>query len=71
MPPELHKAHQELDSAVDKAYKPSGFVTTEERIIFLFSLYQKLLMPLIPMHKSTKKRKINIKHHTISNTKAD
>ncbi len=56
MPPELHKAHNELDMAVDKAYKSSGFNTLDERIEFLFDMYQKLSMPLIPIEKIKKKR---------------
>lgn len=57
MPHELVKAHNELDNAVDKAYKSSGFNTSEERISFLFDMYQKLSMPLIPIEKPQKIRK--------------
>lgn len=45
MPPELLKAHQKLDAAVDKAYEPSGgkksYKSDAERVGFLFELYQK------------------------------
>ena len=45
MPPELLKAHQKLDAAVDKAYEPSGgkksYKSDAERVAFLFELYQK------------------------------
>ena len=41
MPPVLYKAHQKLDKAVEIAYKKS-FENDEERISYLFYLYQKL-----------------------------
>jgi hypothetical protein len=45
MPPELLKAHQKLDAAVDKAYETSGgkksYKSDAERVEFLFELYQK------------------------------
>ncbi len=52
MPPELLKAHQKLDAAVDKAYEASGgkksYKSDAERVAFLFELYQKLtsLLPV-------------------------
>ncbi len=46
MPPDLRKAHQKLDAAVDKAYELSGgkktYKTDAERVAFLFELYQRL-----------------------------
>lgn len=46
MPPELVKAHQVLDKAVDAAYVPSGgkrtWATEAERVAFLFDQYQKI-----------------------------
>ena len=42
MPPELSKAHQELDHDVDKAYGRTDFKTEADRIAFLFEQYQKL-----------------------------
>jgi len=41
MPPALVKAHQELDKAVDLAYRPQPFVNETKRIEFLFELYDK------------------------------
>ncbi len=45
MPPELLKAHQKLDAAVDKAYEASGgkksYKSDAERVAFLFELYQR------------------------------
>lgn len=45
MPPALLKAHQKLDTAVDKAYEACGgkktYKNDAERVAFLFELYQK------------------------------
>jgi type II restriction/modification system DNA methylase subunit YeeA len=40
MPPELVKAHQYLDKAVDAAYGKTTFKTEADRVAFLFELYQ-------------------------------
>ncbi len=40
MPPELLKAHQKLDKAVDAAYGKTTFKTEADRVAFLFELYQ-------------------------------
>lgn len=40
IPPDLMKAHQALDKAVDKAYGKTNFKTEAERVAFLFELYQ-------------------------------
>ena len=60
MPPELLKAHQKLDAAVDKAYEPSGgkksYKSDAERVAFLFELYQKYTS-LLPADT----KKINIR----------
>ena len=40
MPPELAKAHQGLDKAVDSAYGKTAFKTEADRVAFLFELYQ-------------------------------
>ena len=39
MPPELVKAHQALDKAVDLCYRPQPFINETKRIEFLFELY--------------------------------
>ncbi|MCF8258603.1 MAG: class I SAM-dependent DNA methyltransferase [Flavobacteriales bacterium] len=39
MPPDLMKAHQALDKAVDKCYRAKGFGSETERVEFLFGLY--------------------------------
>jgi hypothetical protein len=40
MPPDLIKAHQKLDEAVDAAYDKKKFSGDAERVAFLFGLYQ-------------------------------
>ena len=61
MPPELLKAHQKLDAAVDKAYEPSGgkksYKSDAERVAFLFELYQEYTSLLPPEAKKAKIRK--------------
>ncbi len=42
MPPELVKAHQALDKAVDAAYGVKGFASEAERVAFLFQRYAQL-----------------------------
>jgi hypothetical protein len=39
MPPDLMKAHQALDKAVDKCYRTKAFASETERVEFLFGLY--------------------------------
>ncbi len=41
MPPELVKAHQALDKAVDLCYRPQPFTNETKRIEFLFEMYDK------------------------------
>ena len=43
MPPNLKKAHQELDKAVDNCYGTKLFKNDKERIEFLFGLYEEYL----------------------------
>ncbi len=59
MPPELSKAHQALDRAVDAAYGKKSFASEAERVAFLFDRYQQLtsLLPAAPA-KKTRKRSI-------------
>ena len=56
MPPELLKAHQALDKAVDKAYRKEPFPSERARVEYLFEQYQKLTAPLLPA-EGKKKRK--------------
>jgi hypothetical protein len=42
MPPDLVKAHRDLDRAVDRLYRRKGFETELKRVEFLFGKYQRL-----------------------------
>ncbi|AFY72794.1 hypothetical protein Syn7502_00646 [Synechococcus sp. PCC 7502] len=58
MPPDLVKAHQALDKAVDLCYRPQPFVSELNRIEYLFSLYEALNAPLLKVEKKKRvKRK--------------
>ncbi len=46
MPPDLCKAHQALDRAVDRLYRPKRFVSERERVEHLFVLYERMCSPL-------------------------
>ncbi len=54
MPPDLRKAHADLDRAVDRLYRPSGFGSDRERVEHLFVLYEAMVAPLLaaPARKS-------------------
>ncbi|MBW7956966.1 MAG: class I SAM-dependent DNA methyltransferase [Deltaproteobacteria bacterium] len=56
MPPDLRRAHQALDRAVDAAYGKKGFSSDAERVAFLFELYHKYTS-LFPAPAKPKKRK--------------
>ena len=55
MPPELVKAHQQLDKAVDAAYGKT-FKNEAERVAHLFELYQQLTAPLVAVEKGKKRK---------------
>jgi hypothetical protein len=57
MPPDLVKAHQSLDKAVDLCYRPQPFVSELNRIEYLFSLYEALSAPLFKVEKKKRSRK--------------
>lgn len=42
MPPDLRKAHEALDKAVDQCYRKEPFTSERERVEYLFELYRKL-----------------------------
>ena len=47
MPPDLRKAHQALDRAVDRLYRPGRrFASERERVEHLFVLYERMCSPL-------------------------
>lgn len=56
MPPKLVKAHQELDKAVDLAYRSQLFPNETKRIEFLFELYEKYTAGMFVKEKVKKKK---------------
>lgn len=56
MPPTLVKAHNELDKAVDLAYRSSAFTSEANRMEFLFELYEKYTADLFTKEKVKKRR---------------
>ncbi|MCA2554473.1 MAG: class I SAM-dependent DNA methyltransferase, partial [Microcystis sp. M04BS1] len=59
MPPDLLKAHQKLDKAVDLCYRPQPFTSELNRIEYLFELYEKLTAPLLPTSKQKPAKRKN------------
>ncbi len=57
MPPALTKAHNELDKAVDLAYRPQPFTSEANRMVFLFELYEKYTADLFTKAKPKKTKK--------------
>ena len=57
MPPALVKAHDELDKAVDLAYRPQPFTSEAKRMEFLFELYEKYTADLFTTEKVKKSKK--------------
>lgn len=55
MPSALIKAHNELDKAVDLAYRPQTFTSEANRMEFLFGLYEKYTADLFTKDKTKKK----------------
>ena len=55
MPPALVKAHNELDKAVDLAYRSQPFISEAKRMEFLFELYEKYTADLFTKEKPKKK----------------
>jgi hypothetical protein len=56
MPPDLLKAHQTLDKAVDKCYRDAPFASEAKRIEFLFELYEKYTANLFTVVKKKRKK---------------
>ncbi|MCP3393890.1 class I SAM-dependent DNA methyltransferase [Bradyrhizobium sp. CCGB12] len=46
MPSPLRRAHQALDLAVDRLYRPAAFAEDRERVEHLFGLYEALVAPI-------------------------
>ena len=57
MPPTLIKAHQELDKAVDVAYRPQPFPNEVKRMEFLFNLYETYTYELFAANNKGKKKR--------------
>ncbi|QEK53121.1 class I SAM-dependent DNA methyltransferase [Pedobacter aquae] len=57
MPPALVKAHNELDKAVDLAYRPQPFLSEAKRMEFLFELYEKYTADLFTKEKPKRVKK--------------
>lgn len=51
MPSTLVKAHNELDKAVDLAYRPQPFTSEANRMVYLFELYEKYTADLFTKEK--------------------
>lgn len=51
MPPDLVKAHKDLDRAVDLCYRPQPFRSESSRIEFLFQLYEQYTSPMFKTKK--------------------
>ncbi|HOZ74798.1 MAG TPA: class I SAM-dependent DNA methyltransferase [Flavobacterium sp.] len=54
MPPVLVKAHNELDKAVDAAYRSQAFTSEANRMVFLFELYEKYTADLFSNEQAKK-----------------
>ena len=57
MPPNLRRAHQTLDRAVDRLYRRSGFASERDRVEHLFMLYEKMRTPLELVARGKSKRR--------------
>ncbi len=56
MPPDLVKAHADLDRAVDRCYRTAPFTSERQRVEFLFALYEHYTSPLLPATETRRKR---------------
>lgn len=56
MPPSLRHAHQRLDAAVDRLYRPQSFVGDRDRVEHLFGLYEALIAPLVAASRQRSRR---------------
>lgn len=56
MPPALVKAHNDLDKAVDLAYRSQPFTSEANRMEFLFGLYEKYTADLFTVEKKGKRK---------------
>ena len=56
MPPNLRRAHQALDRAVDRLYRRGGFASERERVEHLLASYERISTPLHPVTKARPKK---------------
>jgi MmeI, C-terminal domain len=54
-PAPLLNAHQQLDRAVDRCYRPEPFPSDRHRVEYLFALYEQLTAPLVAAAKPARK----------------
>ena len=57
MPVNLRRAHQALDRAVDRLYRPRAFSSERERVEHLFALYERMRAPLVASGKKKTRRR--------------
>jgi len=57
MPDDLRRAHQAIDRAVDRLYRPRRFLSENERLEHLLSLYEKTIAPISAAAQPKRKRR--------------
>ena len=57
MPPNLRRAHQSLDRAVDRLYRAKRFSSEHDRVEYRFMLYEKMRTPLAAMMQEKPNRR--------------
>ena len=58
MPPNLRRAHQRLDRAVDRLYRRRPFASERERVEHLFALYERRRAPLTASAHPTRRKRV-------------
>ena len=61
MPVPLRRAHQALDRAVDRLYRPQPFTSERARVEHLFTLYEQMRAPLVASAKKKTRRKRSLR----------
>ena len=56
MPPDLRRAHQALDLAVDRLYRKEPFATDRARVEFLLARYEQITAPALALAARKPKR---------------
>lgn len=57
MPPDLRRAHRDIDRAVDRLYRRKGFGSDRERVEHLLAQYEGMTQPLTSKPRRKKRRK--------------